>query len=287
MPISPRREPQPIITLTTDFGEQDGYVGAMQGVILSICPTATLVTITHHIPPQDIHTAAFVLYQAFSYYPVHTIHCVVVDPGVGSQRRAIAVRTSHGIFVGPDNGVFSLVLMAEPVNVLEAVTLTDPDYQLPSVSATFHGRDIFAPAAAHLANGLPLSQFGPRAINLVRLDTRLKNQSSATETLSEVRRGVKSEIQNFESRIIHIDHFGNLILNITRHDISNPEQVIFTVGTKIIKSLSSTFADVEEGQLLAYTGSSRDHIEIAIRNGNAGQQLGLKVGDVVRVDTAQ
>jgi S-adenosylmethionine hydrolase len=283
MPISPRREAQPIITLTTDFGEQDGYVGALQGVILNICPMATLVTITHHIPPQNIHAAAFVLYQAFSYYPVHTIHCVVVDPGVGSQRRAIAVRTSHGIFVGPDNGVFSLVLTAEPVNVLEAVTLTNPDYQLPRVSATFHGRDIFAPAAAHIANGLLLSQLGPRAINLVRLDTSLRNESPVTETLSEARQGAKPEIQNFESRIIYIDHFGNLILDLTCHDISNPEQVTFTIGSTIIESLNATFADVEEGQLLAYTGSSRDHIEIAIRNGNAAQQLGLKVGDVVRV----
>src|SRR5512145_1073545 len=170
MPLSFRRETQPIITLTTDFGQQDGYVGAMQGVILTVCPVATLVTITHDIPPQDIRAAAFVLYQAFSYYPAHTIHCVVVDPGVGSHRRAIAVRTSHGIFVGPDNGVFSLALTAVPVNVIEAVTLTNADYQLPGVSATFHGRDIFAPAAAHLANGTPLSQFVPRAINLVRLD---------------------------------------------------------------------------------------------------------------------
>jgi S-adenosylmethionine hydrolase len=145
MPLSPRREAQPIITLTTDFGQQDGYVGAMQGVILNICPMATLVTITHDIPPQDIRAAAFVLYQAFSYYPAHTIHCVVVDPGVGSHRRAIAVRTSHGIFVGPDNGVFSPVFTTEPVNVLEAVTLTHPDYQLPGVSATFHGRDFCPP----------------------------------------------------------------------------------------------------------------------------------------------
>jgi hypothetical protein len=261
-----RRDTAPIITLTTDFGQKDGYVGAMQGVILSICPTVTLTTISHDVPPQDIRAAAFVLYQAFSYYPAHTIHCVVVDPGVGSNRRAIAIRTSHGIFVGPDNGVFSLILTAEPVNVLEAVTLTNADYQLPRVSATFHGRDIFAPAAAHLANGVSLSQLGPRAINLVRLDFGTRTHKD-------------------ECRIIHIDHFGNLILSLTRHDVVDPEQVTFTIGQQVITSLSATFADVEEGQFLAYAGSSRDHVEIAVRNGNAAQILGLKVGDLIRVNT--
>lgn len=265
MPTSLRHDAASIITLTTDFGQKDGYVGAMQGVILSICPTVTLTEISHSIPPQDIQAAAFVLYQAFSYYPPHTIHCVVVDPGVGSNRRAIAVRTSHGIFVGPDNGVFSLILTSEPVNVLEAVTLTNAEYQLPRVSATFHGRDIFAPAAAHLANGVPLGQFGPRAINLVRPDFGIKTQKD-------------------ECRILHIDHFGNLILSLTRHDIADPEQITFTVGQRVIKSLQATFADVEEGQFLAYTGSSRDHVEIAVRNGNAAQALGLKVGDLIRVN---
>lgn len=268
----PRRETAlPIITLTTDFGQQDGYVGAMQGVILDICPTATLVTISHQIPPQDIRAAAFVLYQAFSYYPPYTIHCVVVDPGVGSHRRAIAVRTSHGIFVGPDNGIFSLVLSAEPVNVLEAVTLTNAEYQLPAISSTFHGRDIFAPVAAHLASGVPMSKLGPRAINLVRLELTAKAFPRNSQTY-------------LEAQVIHIDHFGNLFLNITQHDIVEPELVTFAVGNQVITSLSSTFADVEVGQLLAYTGSSRDHIEIAIRNGNAAQELGLQVGDIIKVD---
>jgi len=261
----------PVISLMTDFGQKDGYVGAMQGVILNICPTATLIHLSHDIPPQDIRRAAFVLYQAFSYYPAHTIHCVVVDPGVGSNRRAIAVRTNHGIFVGPDNGLFSLVLAAEPVNVIEAVTLTNPDYQLPSVSATFHGRDIFAPVAAHIANGIPLSKFGPRAINLVRLDSGSHSQP-------------RSAMHPRTSRIIHIDHFGNLILELTAHDLDDPEQVTLTIGDYVITSLSATFADVEVGDLLAYIGSSRDHIEIAIRNGNAAQKLGVQVGDEIGVD---
>jgi S-adenosylmethionine hydrolase len=266
MPPHRRTISSPIITLLTDFGQQDGYVGAMQGVILSICPTATLVTLSHDISPQDIQAAAFVLYQAFSYYPAHTVHCVVVDPGVGSHRRAIAVRTSNGIFVGPDNGVFTLVL--HHTNVMEAVMLSNPEYQLPAVSKTFHGRDIFAPTAAYLASGIPLSELGPRAINLVKLETLARSKSTA---------------RSGESRIIHIDRFGNLILDLTADEIANPGQIIFTIGDNIITSLSDTFADVDEGQLLAYTGSSRDHIEIAVRNGNAARRLGVRIGDMVKV----
>lgn len=258
----------PIISLTTDFGQRDGYVGAMQGVILNICPAAVVTTLSHEIPPQDIHTAAFVLYQAFDYYPAYAVHCVVVDPGVGSQRRAIAIQTNHGIFVGPDNGVFSLVLRAKQTDVLAAVTLTNPEYHLPTVSATFHGRDVFAPVAAHLANGVPLRELGPAAINLVQFDFGPENG------LAE---------PNVWSRVIHIDHFGNLILDITLEDIDDPEQITFLIGNKIIESLSYTFADVEEGRLLAYVGSTRNHIEIALRNGNAAEELGLKVGDMVKI----
>jgi S-adenosylmethionine hydrolase len=264
MALQPRQETRPIITLTTDFGQQDGYVGAMKGVILSICPTATVIDLSHEIPPQNVPAAAFVLYQAFSYYPPHTVHCVVVDPGVGSKRRALAVRTNHGVFVGPDNGVFSLVLSSSRVNVFEAVTLTNSDYQLPAVSATFHGRDIFAPAAAHLARGVPPGKLGPPAINLVRLDFGPTDENDVC-------------------RVIHIDHFGNLILDITVHDIENAEQAIFSVGQTVIRSLSYTFADVREGEFVAYAGSTRDHIEIAIRNGNAARELGVKLGDLVRV----
>ena len=251
-----------IITLTTDFGQSDGYVGSMQGVILNICPTATIVNISHQLPPQNIQAGAFVLYQVFDYYPAHTIHCVVVDPGVGSARRGVAVRTEHGIFVGPDNGVFSLVLGAtEP---LEAVALTNPNYQLEGVSATFHGRDIFSPVSAHLASGVPLNELGPPVTDLI---------------LTEFRTGLKDG----QSRIIHIDHFGNLILDITAQDIDAPDTVTFTAGPTTIKSLSRTFADVPEGELLAYVGSNRNHVEIAVRNGNAAQALDLQLNDVVQV----
>jgi S-adenosylmethionine hydrolase len=264
----PQQPAPPLITLTTDFGQQDGYVGAMQGVILSICPTATIVHLSHSISPQNINTAAFILYQTFQYYPAHTVHCVVVDPGVGSKRRAIAVRTDCGTFVGPDNGVFSLALRAEGVNTLEAVTLTNPDYQLQNVSATFHGRDIFAPAAAFLARGMALERLGPAAINLVHPEHLRPPQSGQLPDTA---------------RIIHIDHFGNLVLNITDRHIDQPDATQFIIAQKIIPRLSRTFADVSHNELLAYVGSTGGHIEIAIRNGNAAHRLGVKTGDTVTV----
>jgi S-adenosylmethionine hydrolase len=186
----------------------------------------------------------------------------VVDPGVGSERRAIAIRTQHGIFVGPDNGLFSLALST--TSIVEAVLLTNPRYQRQQVSSTFHGRDIFAPAAAYIASGVPLSEFGPAATDLVRLEFR-------------------SRLEAGECRIIHIDHFGNLFLDITAADISNKDKISFVIGDVVIKSLSQTFADVEEGQFLAYVGSSGDHIEIARRNGNAAEALALQWGDVVQI----
>lgn len=253
-----------IITLTTDFGEADGYVGAMRGVILSICPEAFLVNLSHEVPPQDIRAGAFVLYNAVPYYPPETVHCVVVDPGVGSDRRAVAVRTPQGIFVAPDNGVLSLVLADQPVE--EAVCLTNPDYQLPQVSSTFHGRDIFAPAAAHLAYGLSPGEFGPKIADLI--------------TFPVPRPQVRGD-RIIEAHVMHIDHFGNLILDATAEDMPEPRSTFFRLKTTTIDRLSSTFADVADGQPLAYVGSSRDHLEIAVRNGHAAQQLKARVGDTV------
>jgi S-adenosylmethionine hydrolase len=252
----------PIVSLTTDFGQRDGYVGAMQGVILDICPSATISTISHDIPPQAIQTAAFVLYQAFNYYPRYAIHCVVVDPGVGSERRAVAIRTSHGIFVGPDNGVFSFIQAA--TEVLEAVALTNSRYQLASVSATFHGRDIFSPASAHIAAGVSLAELGPPVGELRRID-------------------FGARLNPDEARIIHIDHFGNLILDLTAHDIAGVRPVAFKLGDTMIRSFGRTFSDVDEGELLAYVGSSRNHVEIGLRNGNAAKTLDLRLNDVVQV----
>jgi hypothetical protein len=268
MSIQSQNNPVPIISLTTDFGQKDGYVGAMQGVILSICPRAVISTLSHDIPAQDVQAAAFVLYQACGYYPPQAVHCAVVDPGVGSERRAVAVATSHGTFVGPDNGVFSLVLSAGQVDVIAAVSLTNPAYQRPAVSATFHGRDIFAPAAAHLAAGVPLAELGPPANDLVQLEFIAKS---------------RQEDRQHAGRVIHIDRFGNIILDLTGADITDPRRIRFKVGDRLIESLSYTFADVAEGEVLAYVGSTRDHIAIALRNGNAARTLGIQLGDTIEI----
>lgn len=252
----------PIITLTTDFGQSDGYVGAMQGVILNICPSAKIIHLTHHIAPQNIWAGAFVLYQAFSYYPSHTVHCVVIDPGVGSERGAVAVETRQGLFVGPDNGVLSLALAETTIR--KAVALTNPIFQSRKVSDTFHGRDVFAPVAAHLAKGIPFETLGDPITDLVQLKFR-------------------TDLEAGQSRVIHVDHFGNVVLDLRAQDLPDPSMVTFTSGNTTITSLSRTFADVAEGELLAYVGSSRDHIEIAIRNGNAARTLDLQQGDVVQV----
>ncbi len=254
----------PIITLTTDFGLADGYVGTMQGVILSIAPGATLVNLSHDVPPQDVRVGAFVLYQAVPFFPPDTIHLAVVDPGVGSDRRALAVRTAQGTFVAPDNGLLSYVLAS--ANVEEAVSLTQPAYRLPHVSATFHGRDIFAPAAAHLANGVPLAELGPRAINLVRLPLPQPESTPQGDLVAHV---------------MHVDRFGNLILDVTAGDL--PDQVTFELAGRKIERLSHTFADVTPGELVAYVGSTRDHVEIAVRGGDAARVLGVGIGDKVLI----
>ncbi len=254
----------PIITLTTDFGLADGYVATMQGVILSIAPGATLVDLSHQVPPQDVRSGAFVLYQAVPYFPTDTIHVVVVDPGVGSQRRALAVHTSHGTFVAPDNGVLSYVLASADVH--EAISLTNPDYQLPRVSTTFHGRDIFAPAAAHLAAGVLLNDLGPRAINLVRLGLPEPEVAPDGDLIAHV---------------MHVDHFGNLILDVTARHLQ--ADVTLEVAGHTIEGLGRTFADVTPGDLVAYVGSSREHLEIAVRDGDAARETGLKIGDAVTI----
>lgn len=257
----------PIITLTTDFSLADGYVGTMQGVILSIAPGAMLVDLSHQVPAQNVQAGAFVLYQAVPFFSPDTIHVVVVDPGVGSQRRALAVRTSQGIFVAPDNGVLSYVLVSADVH--EAVSLTNPAYQMPHVSTTFHGRDIFAPAAAHLANGVPLSELGPRAINLVHLPLPEPESTPGGDLIAHV---------------MHVDHFGNLILDATANDLEG--EVTFELAGRKIEGTGHTFADVARGELVAYVGSSRDHVEIAVRDGNAAREMGLSVGDEVLIRRA-
>jgi S-adenosylmethionine hydrolase len=255
-----------MITLTTDFGQTDSYVGTMKGVVLGICPEATLVDITHEIRPQAVHQAAFVLSTATPYFPPGTVHLVVVDPGVGTGRRPVVVQTERALYVAPDNGVLGLVLNQEAAQ--RAIHLTDPRYRLERVSTTFHGRDIFAPAAAHLACGTTLDQMGEPV-------------APAKLASLEILAPQPHPDGYWQGRVLHIDHFGNLITNFWLSDANSPGTI--TAKGHRIEELSRTFGDVAPGKLVAYTGSS-GYLEIAIRDGHAARTLGMDIGDQVQIE---
>jgi S-adenosylmethionine hydrolase len=268
----------PIITLTTDFGLTDAYVAAMKGVILGINPEATLVDICHTINPQDIVQAAFVLGTAHQSFPQGTVHLVVVDPGVGSQRRAIVLRTPFSDFVAPDNGVLSYIieqLAPEPSGgnqwvksrpEIEAYAITEPRYWRKPVSPTFHGRDIFAPVAAHLSLGRSPADFGERVTSLVTLPLTRPHQEPDGSVVGH---------------ILHIDSFGNLITDITTQYLpARSEPLSIKVGEQTIHGLSRTYTEGEG--LLALIGSS-DRLEISVKGGSAHDLLNVEVGDEVRL----
>ncbi|MCE5242812.1 MAG: SAM-dependent chlorinase/fluorinase [Desulfobacteraceae bacterium] len=258
--------PAKIITLLTDFGTADGYAAAMKGVILGICPEARLVDVTHLVPPQDVRAGGFILAGVHSFYPEGTVHVAVVDPGVGTERRAVAVRTSRSFLVGPDNGLFSWILKQE--GFLEARLLENRDLWRREVSRTFHGRDIFAPVAAHLACGIPFESVGPLCSPLVA------DWASVTRTETEMR-----------GEIIHVDRFGNAVSNITREDMSAfaPDgPCIFRIGPHTIQGISDTYGHVPPGQPLALIGST-GHVEIAVNLGNASAVLAIRTGEPLTV----
>jgi len=268
-----------IITLTTDFGLADGYVGTMKGIILGIDPTAAIVDISHEIAPQDLREAAYTLYAAHPYFPQGTIHVVVVDPGVGTERRAIALRTPQATFVAPDNGVLSYVIAGEKVE--EIVHLTNPRYHLSPVSRTFHGRDIFAPAAAHLARGVPLAELGDPLTPLHHMHVR-----SGIITFPLPRPQVRPD-GAIVGQVIHIDRFGNLIASIMSKDLADPpllRESIIEIKGRSIRGIANNYAEGTPGKLLALIGSS-DHLEIAVSGGSASQTLEATVGDEVLLKT--
>ncbi|NOZ05794.1 MAG: SAM-dependent chlorinase/fluorinase [Chloroflexi bacterium] len=257
-----------LITLTTDFGLEDPYVGIMKGVMLTINPAVRFVDLSHGIRPQDINHGAYVVVTACRFFPAYTVHLVVVDPGVGSERRGIAVRTTHGCFVAPDNGVLSRMLVRE--EMLEAVELRNPAYWRTPPSTTFHGRDIFAPVAAHLSLGKPLSAFGPPVTNPVVLPLPgPRHQADGT----------------IVGTVIHVDRYGNLITNIAGDDLWPREAIQVEIGGHVIHAVQQTFSSVRPGEPLAYIGSN-DTLEIAVRNGNAATLLSGAVGDRVTVSYA-
>jgi hypothetical protein len=256
-----------VIALTTDFGLQDAYVGLMKGVILGICPSAQIVDLTHGVPPQNLLCGAMVLESAFRYFPAGTIHVGVVDPGVGSERRGICLRVSKQWFIGPDNGLISLALASE--SEVEAWWLNNPAYWLANPSDTFHGRDVFSPIAAHLANDeSAATQFGPPIdpATLIRLDL------PEPEALDE---------NNLRLTVLDVDRFGNLITNLTGERLQewvDRRTLLVEVGDERIAGLGRTFADAPEGRPVVYVGSS-GRLEVAVRNGNAAERFGIGRGD--------
>ena len=267
--------PPRVITLTTDFGTSDAYVGVMKGVILGINPSVKVVDITHSVPPQDVHEAAFLIHSAHRYFPKGTIHTIVVDPGVGSDRQAIVCQTDRAFFVCPDNGILTYLLQEienggkQPESI---VAIQNPAYHLPEVSQTFHGRDIFAPVAAHLSLGVPLTDIGPPVRNLIRLPIPTLEISG----------------DKLMGKIVKIDAFGNAITNISESLLTGMENPStgessnyeISVGSVGLKVLNRAYAESDIGEVLAIIGSS-GMLEIAVNGGSAEKVLGLKRGDTV------
>ncbi len=260
-----------IITITSDFGTSDEYVGVMKGVILSRYPEAKIVDITHDINPGDIKRAAFLLGRTVPFFPLGTVHLVVVDPGVGSTRRAVALRTGENFFVAPDNGVLSVVLDMAPEWTM--VSLENPTIRLQPVSSTFHGRDIFAPAAAYLAAGGEFPALGPRVPQPVHFPIP--------------RPEVQPE-QAIDGEVLYGDNFGNLVTNIPRElvlstfgsDIGN-EFTITIAGRKIL-AICSSYAAASTGSLVTIFGSD-DTLEISISGGSAAKTLDIGTGARVKI----
>ena len=257
-----------IITLLTDFGLKDGNVGAMKGVIWKIAPEAQIADLSHLISPQDVQEAALILSRSAPYFPPGTIHLAVVDPGVGTVRRPLAARLGEYFYVLPDNGLITLLLeQAEAASDrVEFVHLNQLQYWLPKVSHVFHGRDIFAPCAAYLANGVLLQDLGTPIHDPQRLKFPVPTRTP----------------QGLRGEVIHIDHFGNLSTSIRRQHLGEPSVARVRLGGVEIAGLVKTFGERPTGELVALYGST-DYLIVSVVNGSAAQKLGVKVGDPVEV----
>jgi len=265
----------PVIALMTDFGQGDGDVGVMKGVIAGIAPDAHIIDITHHVAPQNVASGAWILASAYRYFPKNTVFVCVVDPGVGSARGAIAVHAGELFFVGPDNGLFNYIYSEQAVHA--AVLLTNPTYHLPHVSSTFHGRDIFAPVGAYLARGL--------ARTFHELGTPVDPTTlQRLEFGSTSRRGT-----GIDAHIVHVDNFGNLItsipLTIVPDLFTAPQvRVVFPKESLVIEERRRFFAGgPNDGQPFIY-GDSSGYVGIAIRNGNAAKTLGVGSGATITLE---
>jgi len=247
-----RLEHRPIITLLTDFGAHDAYVSSMKGVILGLCPTAVIVDISHEVHKFDVRHGAFLLHQAVPYFPKGTIHTVVVDPGVGTERRRIIVEGTHSLFVGPDNGVFALAIQRE--GFVKAVEITEKKFMLPNPSPTFDGRDIFAPVSAHLACGVKVEEFGA-------IIFRLATPPYSRPTIQK---------DKIVGEVLAIDDFGNIITNIPYN------------ATSVTMKLSRTYGNVPIGTSVLVVGSS-NFLEVSINQGSSSNLFQADVGSKIEL----
>lgn len=271
-----------VITLTTDFGVDDAYVATMKGVILSINPEANIVDITHSIEPQNIRQAAFILDYSYRYFPKKTVHVAIVDPGVGSERRGIVLKTPSALFVAPDNGVLSYVInelssnedltvqyskdqdLVTLGNGFEAIAITEPRFWRHPVSTTFHGRDIFAPVAAALSLDISPYELGEKITSL---------------QIFPIPKPFVDYQGNLAGNVLYVDHFGNLITNIKKSDLLGKDILIGAAGHSI-QGITNYYAEGEG--LMAIIGSS-GYLEISLKNGNAADFLNIGIGDEIKV----
>lgn len=253
-----------LICFASDYGHADDFAGVCRGVIARLAPQVRVIDVTHGLPQRDVMAGALILRNSLPYMPEHAVHLTVVDPGVGGTRRAVALR-SHGdrLFVGPDNGLMMLAV-ARDGGVAEAVELTNDELWLSPLSATFHGRDIFAPVAAHLALGVPVTLLGPVIRDYVNLAFPVPS----------------ADAHGLSGEIVHIDRFGNCISNIAADQVAAGARVQF--AGRALEGVRQTYADVTPGEIMALIGSA-GYLEIAVRDGDAARLLSAQVGDPVRV----
>src|SRR5579872_1759211 len=257
----------PVITLTTDFGVSDHFVGTMKGVILGIAPRAAIVDVTHEVLPYDINEGAFIIAKAWRYFPKGTIHVVVIDPGVGSSRRPILCEAGAQFFIAPDNGVLSMIYDASPHKVR---VISNPKLMNQKVSRTFHGRDVFAPSAAHLARGIDAAKFGKTIHDYVRTFI-LRPQQIGRHAWSGV--------------VLKVDRFGNLITNLHIDDFGEVKTRPFElrIGLERVRRLALTYSETAIGDVFAIVGSS-GYIEVAANQASASQILGCGAGAEVELE---
>jgi S-adenosylmethionine hydrolase len=248
----------PLVALLTDFGLRDHYAGAMKGAILSACPGAAIVDVTHEVPAHDVAAGALALEAAYRYFPEGTVFAAVVDPGVGSGRRPIAARAGRWLFVGPDNGLFTGVLEADPSARVRLIA--NPALVRVPTSAVFHGRDVFGPAAGRLAGGFPLDDVGPAVTDPVRLEQPPKTRTEG----------------GWSGAVVHVDRFGNLMTNVPGEWLAGGQWVCELGGTAI-RGPSGTYAAVEPGELVLLV-SSGGKAEVAVRDGSATERLAARSG---------